>query len=101
QRMAHLDAERAQQVRRTYARQLKELRRVVTAAGQDHFLSPADLDLRAAAAALDVAHADRALAFKDDVGGVGMGPDMAVRAFARRMQERGRRADAQALLDRA
>ena len=55
----------------------------------------------AALAALDVAHADRALAFKDDVGDMGMRAHMDVRPLPRRMQERLRRAHAQAVLDGA
>src|SRR6185312_14144459 len=78
-----------------------KLRRVVGAAAQDHLLAGADLDRRTVVAALEIAHANRALAFEDDVGRVRMGPHMHVRPLARRMQERGRRTDAQALLDGA
>src|SRR5258708_22441323 len=52
QRVAHLDAERAQQIRRSDARQLQELRGVVGAAGEDHFLVGAHFGRSAALAAL-------------------------------------------------
>ena len=101
QRVAHLDAERAKQFRGADTRQLQQLRRIVGAAGEDHFLRRAHFDRRAALAAPDVAHADRALALEDDVGRMGVGADMDVRPLHRGAQERGRRADAQAVLDRA
>ncbi len=90
-----------QEIRRPYARQLQELRGVVGAAGEDHLLGRAHFDRRAALPALDVTHADRTLAFEDDAGRMRMGPHMDVRPLARRMQERGRRTDAQAVLDGA
>src|SRR4029077_9490326 len=101
QRMAHFDAVRAQQLRRTDPRKLQQLRRIVAAAREDHFLAGANLHRRAAPAALDVAHADRALAFKDDLRGVRMRTNMDIAALARGMQESLCCAAAKAVLDRA
>src|SRR5436305_2091657 len=99
QRVTHLDAERAQQVRRSYSGQLQKLRRVVGAAGENHFLVGAHFGRRAALPALDVAHADRALAVEDDLGRVRMRAYMHIRPFARGMQKRSRGADAPAVLN--
>src|SRR5260370_24124659 len=99
--MAHLDAERAQQIRGPYARQLQELRRVVGAAGEDHFLAGAHLGRGAALAAPGVAHADRTLALEHDFGRMRMRPHMDIRTFHRWTQKGGRRADAQAIVNRA
>ena len=97
----HLDAERAQQIRGAYARQLQQLRRVVGAARQDHFLVGAHLHRRAALAALDVTDADGALAVEDDAGRMRSGADVDIRPLHRRIEKGGRRTDAQAVLDRA
>src|SRR5207247_369945 len=99
-RVAHLDAERPQQFRRTDARQLQELRRVVGAAGKDHFLVGAQLGHSTAPSTLDIAHADRTLALEQDFGRMRMCPHMNVRPFNRGPQKGGRRADAQAILNR-
>src|SRR6202022_2708788 len=97
----HLDAERPQQIRRSDARQLQELRRVVGAAGEDHFLVGAHFGRSAALAALDVSHADRALALEHDSRRMRVRPHMDIRPFHRGTQKGGRRADAQAILNRA
>src|SRR6266849_8706599 len=99
--MPHLDAERGQQVRRPYARQLQELRRVVGAAGEDHFLGRAYFGWNTALAAFDVADADRALALEQNLGRMRMRPHMDIRPLHRRMQKGGRSTDAQAVLNGA
>ena len=101
QRVTDLDAVRLQQFRRADAGQLQYLRRVVGAAGKNDFLAGAHLDGRAALAAFEVAHADRALALEDEVGDMRMRAHIDIAALARRMQERLRGAHAQALLDGA
>src|SRR5258706_14864995 len=99
--MAHLDPERPQQIRRSDARQLQKLRRVVGATGEDHFFVGSHFGRSAALAAFDVAHADRAFAVEQDSCRMRVGPDMDIRPLHRWMEKRGRRADAQAILNRA
>src|SRR5258705_3585051 len=99
--MAYLDAERPQQFRRSDTRQLQELRRVVGAAGKDQLLVGAHFGRTAAASALDIAHADRTLALEQDFGRMRMRPHLDIRPFHRGPQKGGRRADPQAVLDRA
>src|SRR5262249_15057317 len=74
---------------------------VIGAAGEDHLLARADLDRHAVAAALDVAHADGALALEDDAGHMRMGAHIDIAPALCRIQEGGRRADAQPVPDRA
>ena len=81
-----LDAQRFQQRHRADARDLQQLRRVHGAAAQDHLLARAYFHRRAIAAALVVAHADGALAFEHDRGGMGVGVHREVGALHRRMQ---------------
>ena len=80
---------------------MQKLRRIVGAACKDHFLGRAYLHGHAIFAALHIAHADRALAFEDDVGGMRMRAHINVRPLPRRVQERSRSTDAQPVLDRA
>ncbi len=101
QRVAHLDAKRSQQFRRSDARQLQELRRIIRAAGKNHFLVGAHFGGTAAPAALDIAHADRALAVEDNFGRMRKRPHMNIRPSHRGTQKRGRRADPQTVFNRA
>ena len=101
QRVTNLDAVRLQQFRRADAGQLQHLRRIVGAAGKNDFLAGAHLDRRAALAALEITHADRALALEDEVGDMRMRAHIDIAPLARRMQERLCRTHAQAALDGA
>src|SRR6185436_14034884 len=96
-----LDAMRLQQFRRTDTGQLQHLRRVIGATGENDFLAGAHLDGSTALAALEIAHANRALALEDEVGDMRMRAYIDIAALARRMQERLRGAHAQAVLDGA
>ncbi|MNF44553.1 hypothetical protein D3C84_256650 [compost metagenome] len=83
--MHHGDVEVAQQGRRANTRALQQLRGGDGAAAHQHFAAGAGGD-RVVAVALEVGHADGALAAEEDAVGQGMGDDGQVRAVARLVQ---------------
>ena len=88
-------------VGRSDAGELQQLRRVVGAGRQDDLAPRPHLARGAAASALEVAHADRALALQHEVGGVGVREHAQVRPPHGRMQEGARGADPPAVQDGA